>query len=120
MDVFYFQMSMLLQYTQDARWTRIPYTSEHLILMPKTLKLVLDVLKPHHPNALDFSLALADIGEDYRVKLTVTEVDKKTESTILTIEGADIDFDQVKDAIEQMGASVHSIDEVEVSGTTAD
>ncbi|MEJ2362680.1 MAG: DUF211 domain-containing protein [Gammaproteobacteria bacterium] len=85
--------------------------------MSKTLRLVLDVLKPHEPNALEFSLALADLGKNYRVKLTVTEVDKKTESTIVTIEGEDIHFDDIKEAIEKMGASVHSIDEVEVCGT---
>ncbi len=84
--------------------------------MPKTRKLVLDVLKLHQPNALDFSLALADLGADYRVKLAVTEVDKQTESTIVTIEGADIHFDDIKAVIEKMGASVHSIDEVEVYG----
>jgi hypothetical protein len=84
--------------------------------MTKTRRLVLDVLKPHQPNALDFSSALADLGADYRVKLTVTEVDKKTESTIVTIEGADINFENIKNTIEKMGASVHSIDEVEVYG----
>lgn len=84
--------------------------------MTKTRRLVLDVLKPHQPNALDFSLALASLGADYRVKLIVTEVDKQTESTIVTIEGVDINFENVKTAIEKMGASVHSIDEVEVSG----
>ncbi len=85
--------------------------------MTKTLRLVLDVLKPHKPNALDFSSAIAELGADYRVKLKVTEVDKKTESTILIIEGADINFENIKNTIEKMGASVHSIDEVEVCGT---
>ena len=84
--------------------------------MTKTRRLVLDVLKPHQPNALEFSSTLADLGGDYRVKLTVTEVDKNTESTIVTIEGADINFENIKTAIEKMGASVHSIDEVEVYG----
>ena len=84
--------------------------------MTKTRRLKLDVLKPHQPNALDFSSALANLGPDYRVKLTITEVDKKTESTIVTIEGSDINFDDIKAAIEKMGASVHSIDEVEVYG----
>ena len=84
--------------------------------MTKTRRLVLDVLKPHQPNALDFASGLADLGADYRVKLTVTEVDKKTESTIVTIEGADIHFNNIIEAIEKMGAAVHSIDEVEVYG----
>lgn len=84
--------------------------------MAKTRRLVLDVLKPHQPNALEFSSALADLGADYSVKLTVTEVDKKTESTIVTIESTDINFENIKQAIEKMGASIHSIDEVEVYG----
>jgi hypothetical protein len=84
--------------------------------MTKIRRLVLDVLKPHQPNALDFASALAALSKDYRVTLTVIEVDKKTESTMVTIEGADILFDDIKAAIEKMGASVHSIDEVEAYG----
>lgn len=84
--------------------------------MTQTRKLVLDVLKPHQPNALDFASVLAGLAADYRVKLTVLEVDKKTESTSVTIEGADINFADIKSAIKKMGASVHSIDEVEVCG----
>lgn len=84
--------------------------------MTKTRKIVLDVLKPQQPNALDFSAAIAELGADYLVKLRVTEVDKSTESTIISIEGADIQFDAIKEIIEKMGASVHSIDEVEVCG----
>ena len=85
--------------------------------MTKTRRLVLDVLKPLQPNALDFTAAIAEMGADYQVKLTVTEVDKSTESTIITIEGTDIKFDDIRTVIEKMGASVHSIDEVEVYGT---
>ena len=88
--------------------------------MTKTRKLVLDVLKPHQPDALAFSTALAELGEDYHVKLVVTEVDENTESTMVTIEGTDIAFNDIKTAIEKMGASVHSIDEVEVYGGASD
>ena len=78
---------------------------------------MLDVLKPHHPNALQFASALADLGADYRVRLTVTEMDEKTESTMLVITGRDIQFEAIEEAIKRMGASLHSIDEVEVHGT---
>lgn len=78
---------------------------------------MLDVLKPHQPNALEFASTLAELGADYRVKLTVTEVDEKTESTILIVEGREIEFDAIAEAIKEMGASVHSIDEVEVDGS---
>jgi len=87
--------------------------------MARIRKLVLDVLKPHHPNALTFAAALADLGTDYKVKLTVVEVDEKTETTSLVLEGRDIQFDLIIEAIEQMGASMHSIDEVEVDSASA-
>jgi len=78
-------------------------------------KIVLDVLKPHQPNALEFSLALAAAGSEYRVNLTVIEVDEKTETLRIVIEAAAVDFAAVEAAIKRMGGSVHSIDEVEVT-----
>ncbi|MBT8492541.1 MAG: DUF211 domain-containing protein, partial [Deltaproteobacteria bacterium] len=48
------------------------------------------------------------------VKLTVLEMDEKTETLQIEITGADIDFDRVRDALQVFGASLHSIDEVEV------
>lgn len=79
-------------------------------------RIVLDVLKPHHPNALDLAQAIAALAPDYCVRLTVTAVDEKTESAQVTVEGGAIDFDIIKDAITAMGGSVHSIDAVDVTG----
>jgi len=77
-------------------------------------RLVLDVLKPHHPNALDFARLIAEAGNDYQVRVTVSEVDEKTETLQVTIEGKAVDFDAITGAIADMGGSLHSIDEVEV------
>lgn len=77
-------------------------------------RLVLDVLKPHQPNALEFSQALAKAGGNYRVCITVLEVDKKTETLKVVVEGDAIDFDAVQSGISDLGGSLHSIDEVEV------
>ena len=77
-------------------------------------RLVLDVLKPHQPNALEFSRVIAEVGADYRVRLTVLEVDEKTETLQITVEASAIDFDAVISAITRMGGSLHSVDEVEV------
>ena len=85
--------------------------------MTRTKRLVLDVLKPRHPSALDFARAIAGQGETAcRVKLTVEEVDEKTESITLTVEGEAIDFEAIVTAITDLGGSLHSIDEVEVEG----
>ena len=78
-------------------------------------RIVLDVLKPHQPNALDFAIAIADQKIGSHVKVTVTEVDEKTETTVVVIESDDIPFQVIVDTITGLGASVHSIDEVEVS-----
>ena len=81
-------------------------------------RIILDVLKPHQPNALEFSQAIARVGVDYRVHLTVLEMDENTETILIEIEGNAIDFEAIESAITDMGGSLHSIDEVEVQNET--
>jgi hypothetical protein len=78
-----------------------------------TRRLVLDILKPLHPNVLDFGKVLAGGGE-YRLKITVLEMDDQTQTLEVVIEGDNIDFEAIQSAIADFGASLHSIDEVEV------
>lgn len=88
--------------------------------MTSVKRIVLDVLKPHHPDALDLSSAIAALSPDYRVSLTITAVDEKTESAKIVIEGDSVDFAAVKGVIGTMGGTVHSIDEVDVAGSPVD
>jgi hypothetical protein len=85
--------------------------------MASVQRLVLDVLKPHQPNALEFADAIAALGEGYRVNIRVLEVDDKTETLVVSIEGDGLDFERISNAITESGASLHSIDEVSVVGT---
>lgn len=82
--------------------------------MVSVKRIVLDVLKPHQPNALEFSQAIAKVGTDYRVRLIVLEMDENTETLQVEIEGSAVDFEAITLAISDMGGSLHSIDEVEV------
>jgi len=82
-------------------------------------RLVLDILKPHQPNSLEFSRTLAEVGDDYQVNLTVIEIDENTESVEVEIRARDIDFEAVQAAITEMSGSLHSIDVVEVSSESA-
>jgi hypothetical protein len=77
-------------------------------------RLALDILKPHHPDVLELARAIAACGPDYRVLLTVLEMDDKTETLEVTVEGASLDMDRIREAISDLGGSLHSIDEVEV------
>jgi hypothetical protein len=90
--------------------------------MPVIKRVVLDVLKPHQPNALEFVSAIADRHSGCLIRITVIEVDEKTESTLLEVQGDDVPYDGIVETIKTLGASVHSIDEVEVSsaGTPQD
>ena len=77
-------------------------------------RIVLDVLKPHNPRGIEFFIALAELGPGYKVNYKVIEVDEKTETVIITIEGDNINFDLIRDKVGQLGGSLHSVDEVEV------
>ena len=78
-------------------------------------RLVLDVLKPHNPSIIDICNKLADLKGISGVNCTLDEVDQDTESIKITIEGHAIDFEAVKSSLIDMGASLHSVDNV-VSG----
>lgn len=88
--------------------------------MPSVKRIVLDVLKPHHPNALDLASAIASLASDYRVSLTITAVDEKTESAEVIIEGEAVNFAAINGVIGTMGGTIHSIDVVEVAGSPFD
>jgi hypothetical protein len=81
-------------------------------------RIVLDVLKPHQPNAFELSKAIASLGDDYLVRLTVVEVDKNTETLEIEITGNAIEFNAIESTLSSMGASVHSVDVVEAQNET--
>lgn len=80
-------------------------------------RIVLDVLKPHIPNALEFANAIADDNPGCTVTVSVVEVDEKTETTLITVEGINIAYEQIVNVITGLGGSIHSIDEVTVSNS---
>ncbi len=80
--------------------------------MAKIRRLILDVLKPHHPNVVELAGALSAQGADYAVTINVLEMDDKTETLEVVVEGSDIHFDRLVERITELGGSLHSIDEV--------
>jgi hypothetical protein len=80
--------------------------------MAKIRRLVLDTLKPHEPNIIDLANVLSEIEGVTAVNISIYELDRKVENAKITIEGEDIPFNSVSDMIEDMGGTIHSIDEV--------
>ena len=83
-------------------------------------RLILDVLKPHKPNIIELSQRLTSLDGISGVNCMVEEVDQETENIKVTIEGADIDYEEVLRTIESMGGAVHSIDSVSVGKRVVD
>lgn len=80
--------------------------------MAKIRRLVLDTLKPHEPNIIDLANVLSEIDGVSAVNISIYEMDRKVENAKITIEGEEISFNEVSRMIEEMGGTIHSIDEV--------
>ena len=74
-------------------------------------RLVLDTLKPHEPDIIEVAQRISELSGVDSVNVSLYEIDRKVENAKITIEGQDIQFLEVKDLIQDMGASIHSIDE---------
>ena len=80
--------------------------------MAKIRRLVLDTLKPHEPSIIELANELGELQGVSAVNISIYELDRKVENAKITIEGEDISFALVSDMIEEMGGTIHSIDEV--------
>ena len=80
--------------------------------MGKVRRLVLDVLKPLDPTIIQLAQLLSELPGIEAVNISIYEIDRKVENAKITIEGSDIAYESVVEAIQQNGGSVHSIDEV--------
>ena len=77
-------------------------------------RVVLDVLKLRDPPLPEFASTLCSLPNVEDVKVSLVEIDQNTESVKVTIEGRNIDLDNVQKLMKNHGAVIHSIDEVVV------
>ena len=84
---------------------------------PEIRKIVLDVLKPHQPPLPKFASFLGDLEGVSLVDVSLVEMDERTESLKVVLSGDRIDFDTLKEHIGNIGASIHSVDQVLVEKT---
>jgi uncharacterized protein len=75
-------------------------------------RIILDVLKPHNPSILELAEHISELDGISGVNISLEEMDEKTHTVKITIEGPNIDYDKVQRTIMNSGAEVHSIDGV--------
>ena len=80
----------------------------------RLIKIVLDVLKPREIPVYHLATSLAELKNVQQVTVDVMEVDVKTETVKLTVEGTNLDINDVLRHLEEAGCSVRSIDSVAV------
>lgn len=73
--------------------------------------LVLDVLKPHEPSLLEFSERVATVDCVDGLATSLIELDQEVENVKLTLEGESLDYSAIETAIDDLGGSVHSVDQ---------
>jgi hypothetical protein len=78
-------------------------------------RLLLDVDKAvATPSLLEIAEAIDRVQGVAGVNITVTDIDVETVGLEITVEGDHIDYPSLEDAIENVGAALHSIDELAV------
>ncbi|OVE83473.1 DUF211 domain-containing protein [Natronolimnobius baerhuensis] len=81
-------------------------------------RLVLDVLKPHDPSVVTFTTQLGDLESIEAATATVIEVDESVKTLRVTIEGENLDLERIRAEIEDLSASIHSVDQVSCGSRT--
>ncbi len=82
---------------------------------PKIKELVLDVLMPHTPSLPAFAIFLAEFPAVERIEVSLIEMDRRTVSLGVIIQGDDINYDGLKEHVVKQGAVIHSVDKVSVN-----
>ncbi len=80
--------------------------------MGKIKRLVLDVLKPHQPSMIEFAQRVEDAEGVVGVNATLVEIDEEVQNIKLTVEGEDVNHQDVEHRVQDLGGSIHSYDEI--------
>lgn len=76
-------------------------------------KIVLDVLKPiREPTLVTLAKNLSRVSGVKEVSIVVSEMDVETVTLVITINGSNIDYEEVESTLRELGVALHSVDEV--------
>ena len=78
----------------------------------KIRRLILDVLKPHEPTVIEYADKITELEGIEGLTLNVMEIDNKTQSVEISVEGEDVPYEQIRTVIENLGGAIHSVDQV--------
>ncbi len=81
-----------------------------------TIKIVMDVVKPlKEPNIFTLAYNLLEINGVKSVNIKVQDVSADALALLIEIVGSNIEFEKVKLVLEEVGATINSVNEVSLS-----
>ena len=95
-----------------VRTSIYPCEGDDRIVNPVIKQVVLDVLKPIEPRLPDFASKLCALEGINRVDVSLVEMNVQTMSLKVVIEGSAIDFESLEERMGEIGAVIHSVDQV--------
>ena len=75
-------------------------------------RIVLDVMKSHRPEIVQLAEELSNVESVDAVNIAVVEIDKAVENIKVTIEGVNLVYEEIEQKLKELGAAIHSIDQV--------
>ena len=78
-------------------------------------RLLIEAVKPRDSSTLELIQALCSVNGVEECDLVVTDVDARTETVKLTIKGPDINYPELKKAMDDNSIAVKGVDEVNVA-----
>lgn len=78
----------------------------------KIIKIVLDVMSPAQQSIVDLVQVLSNIENVAEVDVTLSELEKNVEDFKVTLEGYDLSYDRIGEAIKDFGAVIRNVDNV--------
>jgi len=76
------------------------------------VEFLLDVLKPHQPDSYIVAKELMKVDGVSRVSIKVDELDQKTASLHIHIEGNNLSLEEITETLGMNNCALHSVDEV--------
>lgn len=80
--------------------------------MSNLRRIVLDILKPHDPSLIEFAQHVTETERVEAASASLIELDKEVQNIKVTVEGENLDYGSIEEAVDDLGGTVHSIDQV--------
>jgi len=67
-------------------------------------------MKPFEPNMIVYATELGGLHSVNSLNIVLLETDREVQNIKITLEGEDLDYDEINDMVKKLAGAIHSID----------